>query len=749
MKTQTTVIETLSGIDKLWAKTEGDPTITIAVLDGPVDLQHETLKDASITSLDVPVLKKVKSKHGTFVSSLIFANHASGISGIAPNCSGLVKSIYPENGHGKLLSSSQADIEQGIRIALEHNADIINISGGEKLNEGETIISSLAAALELCEEKGVLVIAATGNEGDDNMHVPASYPTVLAVGSIKNNGLPSTFSNWSNATKAKGIVAPGENIVGAVPNNEHTKAISRGTSFSTALVSGIAGLLASLQKQQGMEKDLLAIRQILLSSVTPCTLDEKINCDRIMTGRLHIGNALESILKTTAQKSEHTLAKTSSCTCTTKPQNFLTINNTNMENQTETTPSAATNDLTNTTVTQVTPVEQQTSSAQPDNTAVTASEVQVSSHSYTTGVLPSQEEANSFNPAINPGGYPTFKNCQLVNAIGQPSYDFGTRNNLDTFTALMKTWYDNLPKIEDNGKREQCALAKALTDSPHDHKSMAAFLLYIDATGGKPNIFMISQLIWLLNVNASPMYTISPRLATFSDPIYLIMTHFLADNVGINYTSYSKYLMKLNDYKNDPDKQAQYKKELKNLPKDLFTKDDNKDDVMRMSLPGYISGRSKLINGNYIQAVTPVAYGLKDWTLEALLKSMGIKKESEDKKGLVSVLNRLYVEALNKGQSPDDRALNYCLYNILEISTIVKETVKQKQQFSSYKIVPSKVTRQNSIVREVQLTFFDPKNTNKAATTYSMEVDVSGITPVLIGRIEEWYAPVSTTIINS
>ena len=71
-----------------------------------------------------------------------------------------------------------------------------------------------------------------------------------------------------------------------------------------------------------------------------------------------------------------------------------------------------------------------------------------------------------------------------------------------------------------------------------------------------------------------------------------------------------------------------------------------------MVLPVYISGKSKLINQNYVESVTPVAYGLKDWTLKALLKSMGIK-EPKLKERLISILNRLYVTTLNRGKSPD------------------------------------------------------------------------------------------------
>ena len=167
---------------------------------------------------------------------------------------------------------------------------------------------------------------------------------------------------------------------------------------------------------------------------------------------------------------------------------------------------------------------------------------------------------------------------------------------------------------------------------------------------------------------------------------------------------------------------------------------------MRMILPGYISGNTKLINGNYIQNVTPVAYGLNSWNLNTLVNSLETK-ETPEKKQLKSILNCLYVSVLNKGQYSDDRALNYALYNIIELSEIIKEVTIQKIQLSGYKVIPSKISLQNSLIREVQLTFFDPENTNNASVTYAMLIDVSGVIPILIGETQKRQTPVSVTTI--
>ncbi len=867
MKENISIQETLPGITKLWEKTKGDKDIRIAVLDGPVDLKHGTLKNADIISLDNSDNKNVRSVHGTFVTSLIFSDHESEIMGVAPDCSGIVKSIYHEETNGELRSCTQADIEQGILAALEYGADIINISGGERLSDSESIIATLAKALEECERKGVLVVAATGNEGDSRIHVPANYPTVLAVGSINHNGKPSEFSNWSKITPQQGLVAPGEDIVGAIPGNANEKAIISGTSFSTALVSGVAALLASLQKQLGNEKNLLAVRQILLDSVNPCTTSDGIDCARVMSGRLNIGKAAEKILKQTPElhSSEDLLKNAIELKCSKtlpicgnkeiEPQNLTKINNSIMKNETEVMPASTDRSQVQTSGKKVIPAvsEQKAVVDQATPSVVSSSSVEVSSCMNPSQVfsssIPGQgsQQQGQYNPMQNAGDYPTWQNCQLVNAIGQPAYDFAIENIYDLFRAEMETWYENIPERE--GKN---SLKLHFTSSPNDHKAMAAFLAYAKGKE-RPNIYLVSKLIWTLNIEGTPIYAITPDVVIFSEPIYSLLIDFLSDNVGMRLNKYIEYL-------EESEKIARgdmSEKDAKVRIEDVFVDNKNDDDVMRMALPGYISGQSKLLNGNYVQSVSPTAHGLRSWTVDALVGSFetetgedGVKKAikatedslekaadpdvkrnvkntlekaraakgnvekyvkdpiadnakilankaiidfneakgyakramslvknpsdisgdynaakeataladitgkyveeilfHESRPHLISILNRLYVETLNKGQSAEERALNYAVYTIIELSEIVKEAAVDKLQFSYYKVVPSKVPRQNSIAREVQLTFFDPENTNRAATTYSFQIDVSGMIPVSIAKTQKWNSPVSVAAV--
>nr|WP_322717361.1 S8 family serine peptidase [Nostoc sp. ChiQUE02]MDZ8230215.1 S8 family serine peptidase [Nostoc sp. ChiQUE02] len=100
------------------------------------------------------------------------------------------------------------------------------------------------------------------------LHVPAALSSVLAVGAMNAQGLPFDFSNWGDAYQTQGILAPGENILGAAPGGG--TALKSGTSFATPIVSGIVALLLSLQLQRGEQPNPHAVRDAILKSALPC-----------------------------------------------------------------------------------------------------------------------------------------------------------------------------------------------------------------------------------------------------------------------------------------------------------------------------------------------------------------------------------------------------------------------------------------------------------------------------------------------
>jgi cyanobactin maturation PatA/PatG family protease len=141
-------------------------------------------------------------------------------------------------------------LARAIALAIENGAHVINISGGQLTPSGEPE-PILAQAIESCKRHNVLIVAAAGNDGCECLHVPAAAPSVLAVGAMDHHGSPLVSSNWGDAYRTQGILAPGVDVLGAVPGGGTVH--KSGTSFATPFVSGLIGLLASLDRREGRE----------------------------------------------------------------------------------------------------------------------------------------------------------------------------------------------------------------------------------------------------------------------------------------------------------------------------------------------------------------------------------------------------------------------------------------------------------------------------------------------------------------
>jgi subtilase family serine protease len=93
----------------------------------------------------------------------------------------------------------------------------------------------------LAEQNDVVIIAAAGNRGSgtEQVSAPATMPGVLTVGGVNRAGLASTDASSQGITI--GVMAPSENLVGAVPGGGHSS--WQGTSGATPIVAGIAALV--------------------------------------------------------------------------------------------------------------------------------------------------------------------------------------------------------------------------------------------------------------------------------------------------------------------------------------------------------------------------------------------------------------------------------------------------------------------------------------------------------------------------
>ena len=250
-------------LEAAWDITNDSSGITIAVVDSGIIPNHPDLKanisnagydfvDEDSIPHDLTVITNDGTKfyycngHGTHVAGILGAitNNKQGIAGVNWDLNILPIRVLDGQGNG-----SNSDVAEGIEYAVEQGADIINLSLGgnyvERIQEGE--IDIVKSAIESAVNNNVLVFAAAGNGGKDEVMDPASYETTIAVGSLDPD---NTRNNSSNYGDKLDIMAPGSNIMSTYGNydpiiKEFTYDIEElsGTSMATPYVSGVAALL--------------------------------------------------------------------------------------------------------------------------------------------------------------------------------------------------------------------------------------------------------------------------------------------------------------------------------------------------------------------------------------------------------------------------------------------------------------------------------------------------------------------------
>ncbi|MFZ2963159.1 MAG: S8 family serine peptidase [Rhodoglobus sp.] len=233
------------GIRTAWNTTQG-AGVTIAIIDTGIDSSVPELAGAVVGGADFSGIGSPDgqrpvgsdgSEHGTMVASLAVGRGTganSGVIGAAPAASVLAISI----GFGEGSTSSDEQIAQAVRFAVDQGADIINMSLTRNTRDWP---ESWDDAFLYAAEHDVVVVAAAGNRGSGTTEVgaPATMPGVLTVGGVDVNGKASFDASSQGITI--GVSAPSEDLVGVVPGGDHV--LWNGTSGATPIVAGIVALV--------------------------------------------------------------------------------------------------------------------------------------------------------------------------------------------------------------------------------------------------------------------------------------------------------------------------------------------------------------------------------------------------------------------------------------------------------------------------------------------------------------------------
>jgi cyanobactin maturation PatA/PatG family protease len=296
----------IPGLAQLHNQTLGDPRITIVILDGDPDytlscfagaevskvfpywhepaepispqdyatyqairdqgLKGKKKEDAFYAALPKNKERVEMNDHACHVNSIIVGQEHSPVFGVAPKCRVINMPHDALGNYADMLSP--LNIARAFDLALELGANIIHCAfcRPTQTGEGEEI---LVQAIKKCQDNNILIVAPVGNNVHEYSCLPAMLPGTLAVGAAKVDGTPCKFSNWGGNNTEEGILAPGEDILGAQPCTE--KPVRQtGSSMAAPVITGISALLMSLQLQEGKPIDAEAVRIALLNTAIPC-----------------------------------------------------------------------------------------------------------------------------------------------------------------------------------------------------------------------------------------------------------------------------------------------------------------------------------------------------------------------------------------------------------------------------------------------------------------------------------------------
>jgi subtilisin family serine protease len=162
--------------------------------------------------------------HGTMTCGLVHL--------VAPSTKILPLKAFTSNGTGYL-----SNIVAALYYAVGHNANIVNMSFDVSSSS-----AALSQAVSYANQKGLVLVAAAGNESTSAPVYPAALDgKVAGIASTTDWDARSSFSNYGNTDVW--IAAPGEYIISTFPGGTYGSA--SGTSFSSPLVAGTAALLLS------------------------------------------------------------------------------------------------------------------------------------------------------------------------------------------------------------------------------------------------------------------------------------------------------------------------------------------------------------------------------------------------------------------------------------------------------------------------------------------------------------------------
>jgi subtilisin family serine protease len=271
----------------LMERTTGSPDVTIGLIDGPVvathsDLPQERVRDIAREGGGVCTRpESAACLHGTFVAGILCARRGSSAPAICPDCTLLVRPIFREMTTARaaeLPTATPGELARAILDCLEAGARVLNVSAAIVRPMGRTE-RDLQDALDQSARRGVIVIAAAGNQGIIGGTDITSHPWVIPVVAYDLQGRPMNYTNIGGSIGRRGLGAPGDRITSLGATGQPLTL--DGTSAAAPFVTGTVALLWSEFRDATAAAVKFAVTRAAIprrQSVVPPLLDAGVAC---------------------------------------------------------------------------------------------------------------------------------------------------------------------------------------------------------------------------------------------------------------------------------------------------------------------------------------------------------------------------------------------------------------------------------------------------------------------------------------
>ena len=320
----------LINAEAAWDISQGSEEVVIAIVDDAVMIDHEDLGNNvwvnpgeipangidddgngypdDVNGYDVatngnrPGNLSIILTHGTRVagSAAAATDNGLGIASIGFNCK--IMAVKSTNDPSAATSTIVTHPLEGIEYAISAGADVVNMSFG---GQGQSM-----AYQELFDEghaRGIVFVAAAGNDGDERFSYPASYAHVISVGATDASDVRANFSTINDSVD---IMAPGVSIRTTFPNADNgTYTRTDGTSFASPIVAGLIGLMKSINPCASPEE----LEAILKNTADDISSKNPGLNGLIGAGRINAAAALAAVAAPNAPVADFTFDNADNC----------------------------------------------------------------------------------------------------------------------------------------------------------------------------------------------------------------------------------------------------------------------------------------------------------------------------------------------------------------------------------------------------------------------------------------------------